>query len=50
MNVVRSQAQPELIYVLLTEQDAKDVIAALKKPRNKVAKRLRGALRSVCHA
>lgn len=47
MNVMRSKAQPELIHVLLTEQDAHALRAALRKEKSPHAKHFRSELKKV---
>lgn len=47
MMVGRSQAQPELTHVLLTDKDAEAVVSALRGTKNETAKALRKKLRKV---
>lgn len=47
MNVLRSQAEPELTHVLLTNKDAEELVAALRKTKNKTGAILRSKLKKV---
>lgn len=47
MNVVRSKAQPELVHAVLTEPEVRELVAALKKPKNDTAALLRKSLKQV---
>ena len=50
MNVLRSRGQPELIYVILTDSDARGLRKALKGSKGQVAKMLRSRLGAVLDA
>lgn len=47
MRVLRSQAEPDLTHALLTERDVRELVEALRKPRNETAKALRAELKKV---
>lgn len=47
MNVFRSKAEPGLTHVLLTSQDAEELIAALHKTKNKTGATFRSQLKKV---
>lgn len=47
MNVMRSQAQPEMTHVLLSDRDVEALIEALRKPKNEAARDLRRDLKKV---
>lgn len=47
VNVLRSQAQPELIHVLLEEREAAELVNALRKSKSHTAEMLRKDLKKV---
>lgn len=50
MNVVRSQAQPELVHAVFTDKEVDEIVAALKKPKNDTAASLRTFLKKARRA
>lgn len=47
VNVMRSQAQEEMVHVLLTNRDVAEILEALRKTKNETARRLRAELKKV---